>query len=702
MDNKILMCFLSVLIVVSSCKRDKEDSLIFASDELTISANLGQMSANKSLKLGTTFDVGDEISVYGWTGTAQSIAAEFQINNSINTLGDDGSWTAEPKMLWKDGSSKHYFLGIYPQKAVSDFVSDEYTLNTADQEASDVLIATNLEGISCRPAAVPLTFTHLMSRLDVNIKVVNFSSEPTEAIVKVKGQTNATINYLTKKVTATGDVSEIVLPEVSKADGYILSYNSIMVPQAGISEVVVIIDGQTFTYTHSKDFSLKNGYYTTVNLTLRRSELILDNVNIVDWNKEEEINTEVSDAVSGNRGFANGHEWVDLGLSVKWATVNVGASKPQDAGNYYAWGEVETREVYTTLNYNVEAFVGDYIMTLEKEDDAAAVNWHGDWRMPTRLDWEELKNATTQTWTDDYNGTGISGCILTSNVEGYTDVTLFFPSEVDYWTSSLWNDFINNGACWSAKAHKVSSQLGDIFKIDSEERCYGLSIRPICPSYGNANSHDFVNLGLSSGNLWATCNIGANVPEELGDRFSWGETSTKSDYSWDTYKHISSDGSGWEYINKYQNKDGHFEAAWYDTKYTKDKDGGITTLEVADDVASQLWGDNWRMPTTAEWQELCNNTTQTWTDDYSGTGVKGCIFTSTKEGYMGVSFFLPSGGYYQGEHFNSSVDCSYWSSSLSDFTVNYAYEFFCSPSQIRHYSSFRWYGHSIRPVCHAM
>ena len=167
MSKKLLLCSLSALAILSSCKHDKDGVSIFFSDEMTISASVGQMSANKSLKLGTSFDAGDEISVYAWTGSAEVVPTELQVNNSVNTLQDDGTWIADPRMLWKDGTSKHYFIGVYPQRALADFTADEYVLNTADQEASDILVARNLEGISCRVAPVPLTFTHIMSRLDV-------------------------------------------------------------------------------------------------------------------------------------------------------------------------------------------------------------------------------------------------------------------------------------------------------------------------------------------------------------------------------------------------------------------------------------------------------------------------------------------------------------------------------------------------------
>ena len=163
-------------------------------------------------------------------------------------------------------------------------------------------------------------------------------------------------------------------------------------------------------------------------------------------------------------------------------------------------------------------------------------------------------------------------------------------------------------------------------------RYYGQSVRPVCPSAGNTNGHVAVDLGLPSGKLWADCNVGASTPEASGDYIAWGETEAKEYYDWSIYKYMQSGKSEWYYINKYQSDDHQLDGSWYkDVKYCNQGDKK-TTLEAKDDVATQSWGSEWRIPTAAEWEELYSNTTQTWTNDYEGTGVKGYILTSTKEG----------------------------------------------------------------------
>ena len=129
-------------------------------------------------------------------------------------------------------------------------------------------------------------------------------------------------------------------------------------------------------------------------------------------------------------------------------------------------------------------------------------------------------------------------------------------------------------------------------------RVYGRSVRLVKDNIvqeeenvsGTANGHEYVDLGLPSGNLWATCNVGAESPEDYGDYFAWGETEPKECYSQDNYK-------------------------WYvGTSYTKyNNTDKKTTLELSDDAANVNWGGDWRMPTRAEHEELTNHCSWTWT-----------------------------------------------------------------------------------------
>ena len=167
---------------------------------------------------------------------------------------------------------------------------------------------------------------------------------------------------------------------------------------------------------------------------------------------------------------------------------------------------------------------------------------------------------------------------------------------------------------------------------------------------GNIGGHDYVDLGLPSGTLWATCNVGASKPEDYGNYFAWGETSTKSTYDWDTYK----------YANGAYNKQ---------TKYCSESDYGnngftdnLTTLQTSDDPAMVNWGSRWCMPTKAQWEELESNTTSKWT---LRNGVRGRLFTAKN----GRTVFLPTSGKRKGRKLtyagsSSSSSGCYWSTLL--------------------------------------
>lgn len=125
-------------------------------------------------------------------------------------------------------------------------------------------------------------------------------------------------------------------------------------------------------------------------------------------------------------GTENGHDYVDLGLTsgTKWATCNVGATTPQDSGNYYAWGGVTEKETYNLSTYLDGKISSKFDWGTDKDllkgvadiagtqYDAAKANWGGKWRMPTKAQQNELRNECYWVWTNNYNGSNVSGFIV--------------------------------------------------------------------------------------------------------------------------------------------------------------------------------------------------------------------------------------------------------------------------------------------------
>ena len=466
-----------------------------------------------------------------------------------------------------------------------------------------------------------------------------------------------------------------------------------------------------------------------------------------DGKKTDYVVTEV-DSVTFNKMMHNGHEYVDLGLpsGTLWATCNVGANKPEEYGDYFAWGETESKSTYNDLTYKWFAYetigtnrrfyatkyctnetygIVDNKTTLELSDDAAHANWGGNWRMPTAIEQNELYSECTSNWTT-HNG-----------VNGYKFVgsngnSIFLPAAGYCSSIDEIQKLGEEGQYWSSSLDTTMSKFAYLFCCDSNSiryksvgwRVVGESIRPVCrqnsisqremyiwqnggkttfvvadvdsvtftkdekvtpPTTGTENGYEWVDLGLSV--KWATCNVGATKPEEYGDYFAWGEVEPKDYYDWSNYKWCKG-----TYLTK--------------TKYCTNPSSAYdsivdnkTTLELVDDAAHVNWGGKWRMPNNTELtelRELC-----TWTKS-SQNGVEGYKVTSNKSGYTDKSIFLPMAGLYRsGSSFSSAGNGGYyWSRSLDTEITSSAWGIcFYLDTPIYKVGVELPSGLSVRPVC---
>ena len=204
----------------------------------------------------------------------------------------------------------------------------------------------------------------------------------------------------------------------------------------------------------------------------------------------------------------NGHAYVDLGLpsGTKWATMNVGATKPEEYGLYFAWGDTqgytadqvgsgEGKKAFKWADYKWSDNGSSSVMTkynatdgktiLDSEDDAAAVNWGGKWHMPTEAQCQELFNTAkcTNAWVTDYNGSGINGRLFTSVSNGNT---LFIPAAGSCSGGSVsgvgskggvWASSLNSSSVSFAWDIYFNSNGGSVSSLSS--RFYGRSVRGV-------------------------------------------------------------------------------------------------------------------------------------------------------------------------------------------------------------------------------
>lgn len=344
-------------------------------------------------------------------------------------------------------------------------------------------------------------------------------------------------------------------------------------------------------------------------------------------------------------GIVDGHEYVDLGLSVKWATCNIGAENAKRIydydGDYFSWGEIEPKKSYDSNTYTAKGqrFRED---GYSEPRDVAAVKWGGSWRMPTDGEYQELIDSCT--WKDAVWIYPDSSRIWGNIITGPSGKSIFLPNagfrdgekagsfSDYYWTASSANITLSNiiGELYTldpvgSSAGAIKTGMGDK-QLCIIPRYYGLPVRAVStaissdqltPATDTIDGHGYVDIGLSV--MWATCNLGAEKMGDYGDYFAWGETEPKLDYFYENSATIKS-------VHNYR------------------------------DAAMTNWGNSWRLPTHEELAELndCE-----WTE-CSIEGKQGYKVT----GPNGNSIFLPAAGIAAGSHIDKpGSQCFYWSAS---------------------------------------
>ena len=254
---------------------------------------------------------------------------------------------------------------------------------------------------------------------------------------------------------------------------------------AAIDKVTTAVDGTNTALTGAIAKALDDIFKAIDGLT--------DYSDILEAIKEAIENIEIrgdGDDTEPEAPGINGHTYVEMGDGLKWATMNLGATKPEEYGDYFAWGETASKTNYSWATYFDTSDGGStfnkytvFESVLDLTDDAARKIWKGTWRIPKDEEWTWLRKNCTWTWTDNYNGTGVAGRVVKSNVEGYKGNTIFIPAagRIEGTThykpgvyANFWSSTCDTKGC--ANYMDFGSTIVTEYYID---RCFGLTIRPV-------------------------------------------------------------------------------------------------------------------------------------------------------------------------------------------------------------------------------
>ncbi len=452
----------------------------------------------------TYWSVGDKISVFYGSGTDGG--AEFTSTNTEPVAAADFSGILNAVTGSEEGgtTSQKYFWGVYPYSkdnsltlsGTSNYLTTvvkniQYGMADSYSPGQNIWIG--------RDTGLELSFKSLLSGLKFTFT--------RDDIIRVTIQGNNG-EYIAGKVNVTMDSG---VPVVS---GVVEGKKSVsLMPQSGRTfQKGVVYRALFLPANFTKGLTVT--FYTTDGSVGRRTF----KANNYERNAPKNAANADSDAT-----WDAATEYVEMGPGIFWATKNVGASSPEEYGDYFAWGETEPKGAYSDDNYkwytsgsltkyNDDESRGavDYILNLQAEDDAASANLGRGWKTPSLEDWKWLRSNCEWSWTGNYEGTGVKGFIVTSKIEGYTSNSIFLPAAGAY---SGDNQGMDGTHCmyWSSKRRSISdggntSYVQSIdflygqnpFQYMGYPRSLGLSVRPI---YRETTPVTGVNLSQSSFNL---------------------------------------------------------------------------------------------------------------------------------------------------------------------------------------------------------
>ena len=293
MKKNILLYMAAVAgLILAGC--NKTEAPEAGSLNLTVKASIGDQTKVAYDGVSTTFQTGDQLAVWAWTGASDVLPQTFVVDGIVNTLDELGKWVPATQMLWKNVQDEHYFLAVHPvpAMAIADLSAVPYAVDNTNYEASDLLLANELTGLKAAAKTVDLTFSHAMAKLQVNLKFRNQfgpgGPAPESVTAALVGKGTAAVNYLTKVVTPTGDEVSVEMAPIATEEGYMMSFAGIQIPQDA-TKIDVTVGKTIFSYTHPEPLPIVSGKVTTLGFNVGQDVITLESVSVNDWVSDEPL-----------------------------------------------------------------------------------------------------------------------------------------------------------------------------------------------------------------------------------------------------------------------------------------------------------------------------------------------------------------------------------------------------------------------------
>ncbi len=367
-------------------------------------------------------------------------------------------------------------IEVYKNGAVvySEYVSDIDSVKfvTTEEQSTKTYLST-LNVVTGSPDEIEAGDGNDLGTLTEEVQIEINNSSKTIGL-SIKGITLGELANIPSVLQAPFDIELQNVPYTETEGEYNVSYNLAINEEEMTTDVAIGIIEGCKAYLVSLVGSIKGEELQLNIFVFGDKNLIYIPVNII-------VNSPIKDNNEGSSNTNNGHAYVDLGLSVKWATCNVGATTPEEYGDYYAWGETITKSSYTSSNYTYSS----NSTTLPLFADVARVNWGGSWRMPTRAEQEELIDTNNCTW-EWITQNGVKGYKVTSKKNGnsiflpaaghFSDSKLYYAGRFGYYWSSSLSAIYN-----SIYAYDLCFSSSNVFLNNSSSRYYGYPVRAVCP-----------------------------------------------------------------------------------------------------------------------------------------------------------------------------------------------------------------------------